>query len=285
MRAGFSALHGLASAGDATYAAARTNALRDATHRGGGTTVGLHVRRGDRRPWSYMYREDYIPLGAYTAGARGVLAARYGGAPSPLPAAADAPGLRLADLRDAADSDALPAAGAPPGLLASAVVLASDDPDVFGAPEVARAVRAQDRIVLAAKAALEAAVPKQSAWVDSVHGWEGGFFASTFWGLGLPESNIVNNEADLEVERAARAKVMEEGLSEGAWAVRQGVGRGYLLDLEVLGASDAVVCAVSSASCRVLAVMMGWERAIEKGEWVNVDGNYGWLGLVVDEES
>jgi hypothetical protein len=31
--------------------------------------------------------------------------------------------------------------------------------------------------------------------------------------------------------------------------------------------------------CRLLAVMMGWERAMEKGGWVNVDGDFGWTGV------
>jgi len=294
MRAGHDALHALALAGDANFVTARAHELADKAHRAGGINVGVHVRRGDRRPWAFMYREDYIPLLAYMDAARALLAARFARddpAHAPLPPDEDGV-LQLA----AAPLDADPSApmvfvrrAAAPGLLASAVVLASDDPEVYGRAEVRRATRAQDRIVLASKAALEGAAvpppPRKNAWVDDVHGWERGFFASTFWGLGLPESNIVNNVADLEEERAARARVLETGLPEAARAVREAVGRGYLLDLGVLGSTDAVVCAVSSASCRVLAVMLGWERAIEKGEWVNIDGNYGWVGLVVDEDA
>jgi len=51
------------------------------------------------------------------------------------------------------------------------------------------------------------------------------------------------------------------------------------LDLAILGQSDRVVCAVSSSACRILGVMMGWERAVEKGEWRNVDGSEGWRAL------
>jgi hypothetical protein len=37
-------------------------------HRGGGMSVGVHVRRGDVRPWEYAYAEDYVPLVAYIGG-------------------------------------------------------------------------------------------------------------------------------------------------------------------------------------------------------------------------
>jgi hypothetical protein len=53
------------------------------------------------------------------------------------------------------------------------------------------------------------------------------------------------------------------------------IGRGYLLDLAVLGASDGVVCAVGSSACRLVGVMMGWE-AVSEGRWVNVDDGRGW---------
>ena len=53
--------------------------------------------------------------------------------------------------------------------------------------------------------------------------------------------------------------------------LREYIGRAYLLDLAVLGGSDGVVCAVSSVACRILAVMLGWDKAMEEGKWVNVD--------------
>jgi hypothetical protein len=60
---------------------------------------------------------------------------------------------------------------------------------------------------------------------------------------------------------------------------RELVGRAYLLDLAMLAQSDKVVCGVASNACRILAVMLGWERAFEQGDWINVDGNYGWRVL------
>jgi hypothetical protein len=68
---------------------------------------------------------------------------------------------------------------------------------------------------------------------------------------------------------------------QAAMALRQLVGRAYLLDLAVLSQSDAVVCAVSASACRILAVMMGWDKAIKENKWRNVDGGYGWRGMVV----
>lgn len=65
-------------------------------------------------------------------------------------------------------------------------------------------------------------------------------------------------------------------------ALRELVARAYLLDLSVLGMSDRVVCAVSSVGCRLLAVMMGWERAVVGQWWKNVDGGFGWVGFEGD---
>ena len=67
----------------------------------------------------------------------------------------------------------------------------------------------------------------------------------------------------------------ERKAEENAAAMRQLVGRGYLLDIDVLAHSDSVVCAVSSATCRILAVMMGWDK-LKAGNWVNVDDGRSW---------
>ena len=62
--------------------------------------------------------------------------------------------------------------------------------------------------------------------------------------------------------------------------LRELIGRAYMMDLAVLGqASDVIICTVSAAGCRLLAVTMGWEKAMEKGNWANIDGNYGWTGV------
>lgn len=67
--------------------------------------------------------------------------------------------------------------------------------------------------------------------------------------------------------------------TEEARKLRELLGRAYLLDLAVLARSDKIVCGVSSNACRILAVMLGWERAFESRDWVNVDGNYDWQFL------
>jgi hypothetical protein len=54
----------------------------------------------------------------------------------------------------------------------------------------------------------------------------------------------------------------------------------HLLDLAVLGrASDKLVCTVSATGCRLLAVMMGWDRAVGEGSWVNIEGDFDWRGV------
>lgn len=47
------------------------------------------------------------------------------------------------------------------------------------------------------------------------------------------------------------------------------------------GASSqaGVVCAAGSATCRLLAVMLGWELSVEMERWKDVDGGLGWRGI------
>ena len=61
--------------------------------------------------------------------------------------------------------------------------------------------------------------------------------------------------------------------------MREFLGRAYLLDLAMIAQSDKVICGVSSYACRILAVMLGWERAFEHGDWTNVDGNFEWRAM------
>lgn len=262
--------------------------------------VGLHVRRGDVRPWDYMYKEDYIPLTTYMDDVRQILIDRYENDHDDDDKARSSSTtdeeigsvLQLAENpveTDPASSMRLVPRHGAPGFMASQLFLASDDPDIYAAPEVSRAQRAQDRIILASKSLLEAQSGGPvggNGWIDEVHGWEGGFYASQFWGLGMPEGNIINNDEERMEEEDNRNEAIEEGngIPPEALAMREVVARAYLLDLAVLGQSDAVVCAVSSAACRVLGVMLGWEKAVQKGLWVNVDGGYGWQGLVFDED-
>ena len=238
-RVGYEALFVL-SGEDALYAASRLAKLKDDAARHHGSLVSMQVRRGDLHPFEYEYSRDYLPLERYAAGARSLLQSCHGTAN---------------DLND------LEYIGSP-------LVLASDDPDIIGASELQQAVapftvqRAQERIQLVTKETLDKSSPRNSIrspgsaytkHVDENTGWEGGFFSGLFFGLG-----------------GSQKTPDEQGLQ-----LRQFVGRAYLLDLAVLGASDGVVCAVSSATCRVAAVMMGWD-AVKGGRWLNVDDNRSW---------
>lgn len=193
---------------------------------------------------------------------------------------------------------------APAGFEASQVFLASDDPLVYSAPEMSRLVRAQDRLVLASKAVLDEMTGHQSKGpVDHVHGWEGGFFAAQFLSLGsnakripLPaRESLVGRDTQSETTRRLNAALQQARTAmapnsqnrnidsepkPAALQLRRIVGRAYLLDLAVIGQADAIVCGVSSAACRVLGVMAGWDKIKSKG-WRNVDGKFGWQGLIV----
>lgn len=153
------------------------------------------------------------------------------------------------------------------------IILASDDPDVYEAPELQPAVRAQSQIVLASKRTLDAAqglseLSSGGKFVEGNIGWEGGFFSNVFWNLGGPTDRVA----------AARdeGKGREQQPTEMAVRLREFLGRAYLLDLKLLSSADGVVCGVSSVGCRLLAVMMGWERSMVEKRWRNVDGGFGW---------
>ncbi|GAM86513.1 hypothetical protein ANO11243_045270 [Dothideomycetidae sp. 11243] len=270
-RQGYEALFGL-NGEDAAYAEQRVALVRDAAKSEHYPVVGVHVRRGDRHPFEYEFHHDYLPLERFTAAATGVIES------SRRPKSVNM-------------SQSVP------------LFVASDDPDIVMAPDLkesdlpVRLERVQERIVLASKRNLQPTVPERqgdSAFVkhvDEVLGWEGGFFASLFRGLGrdnrahhLTFSSAREQRVQLEeLIRANREKGDERQLSEderkaeeNAASMRKLVGRGYLLDLDVLGrGGDAVVCAVSSATCRLLGVIMGWDK-VKHGRWINVDDGRGW---------
>ncbi|KAF2749901.1 hypothetical protein M011DRAFT_475228 [Sporormia fimetaria CBS 119925] len=231
LRTGYEALFKLRS-DDASYVTNRAETLYAPVAQDGGINVGMHVRHGDKHPYEYQYQKDYIPLDRYIDTAREQSKKK------------------------------------------AALIVASDDPSVYESPEFTTfnppANRAQDRIVLATKRALEAAQGKKNPWIDEVTGWEGGFYRDIFFSLGQPVGNA--NDVD--------SLDNNEKLPESALRLRELVGRAYLMDLAVLAQADRVVCTVSSIGCRILAVMFGWDRAIIKGEWVNVDGQFEWKGIV-----
>ena len=237
---------------DAKYTSQRTHELKVLSEVSGHPTIAMQIRRGDLHPLEYEYSRDYLPLERYTAAAHRLQ-------------------QRLS--LDDTNTSPRPKSGDQPTLL-----LASDDPSLPKNPDLLLAASphpilpAQTRIQLATKAALDISSPANpirapgSAYVKHVDenaGWDGGFYPSLFNSLGGVVAPASHGSQD-------RAEV-----SGQVMRLRELVGRGYLLDLAVLGSSDGVVCAVGSAACRLAGVMMGWE-AVAEGRWANVDDGRGW---------
>lgn len=254
LRTGYEALFHLESS-DAEYAEKRAHELNSQIRDKGGLMVGVHIRHGDRHPWEYQYQKSYIPLENYVDAARALI-------------------------RDASTAKDGSANNTKETI--SKMILASDDPDVYTSSDLSSAVRAQERILLAGKSTLDAANGAQQQtngkFVDDSFGWEGGFFKDVFWGLGDATAAKTARSLGLRAEQLEREERTPP--SELALQLRALVGRAYLLDLAVVSSADRVVCGVSSAGCRLLAVMMGWERGIVEGGWRNVDGGFGWRGIV-----
>ncbi|QIW96797.1 hypothetical protein AMS68_002315 [Peltaster fructicola] len=228
---------------DASYAEQRVQQLRASANQHHQPLVGMHIRRGDLRPFELQFSQDYLPVERFTDAAK-----------TSLGPAVDSQGILL---------------------------LASDDPDIIDSAELTLAAspyhlkKTQERIQLATKLALDRTSPAEpirepgSAYVKHVDenaGWDGGFYTGLFYSLGDTRSRQ---------QRLLQGQLSQGGTSKETLRMRELVARGYLLDLAVLGQSESVVCAVSSAACRILGVMMGRE-AIQSGKWVNVDDNRVW---------
>ncbi|KAI1779492.1 hypothetical protein F4818DRAFT_142347 [Hypoxylon cercidicola] len=217
-----------------------------------GMIIGVHIRHGDLHPYEYQYNGAYIPLNLYTQRAREIVEEYHNSSTT----------LGGEDVIAKQHSFA---------------IVASDDPDVFETEEFSGSMRAQEQIKLAGKQHIQKANPDKSVmhkFVDETFGWEGGFFASMFWNLGRTTINNANAADELQTTLKPSAETMR---------LRGLIGRAYVLDLAVLGqASDAVICTMSAMGCRLLAVIMGWEKAMDEGRWVNIDGDYQWTALVLN---
>jgi hypothetical protein len=227
---------------DAKYITLRKHEMQTLSEISGHPIIAMQIRRGDLHPLEYEYSRDYLPLERYTITAHRLLHSIDASRPSHH------------------------SSGEQPTLL-----IASDDPslptnhDLLLAASPHPINTAQNRILLATKAALDISSPANpirapgSAYVKHVDenaGWDGGFYSSLFNSLGGVSAN-------------------SQAPSDQVMRMRELIGRGYLLDLAVLGASDGVVCAVGSAACRLAGIMMGWE-AVKEGRWANVDDGRGW---------
>ena len=253
LRTGYEALFKLRT-DDAEYVLNRALELYGPMKEDGGLSIGMHVRHGDKHPMEYQYQKDYIPLDRYIDTARDLYIDIVEGGSKHKRTPEEAKVLFARHT-------------------ASKMILASDDPLVYDSPELGpNSIRAQDRIVLATKAALEAAQSqnKKNNWIDEISGWEGGFYRNVFFSLGQPVGNAEDTNKLSNAEK----------VPEQAVKLRELVGRAYLMDLAVLGKADTMVCTVSSVTCRLLAVMMGWDEAIKQRKWRNIDGDFEWKGIM-----
>lgn len=247
--------------GDQAYVDERVSELRSSAKSENAAlpdqpVIGLHIRHGDRRPLEYEYRRSYIPTGLYLANAGRLAEARY--------------------------NETL---GRPSEDGSFMTVLATDDPTVYDEEGFTETFHAQERIHLALKE-VKHKIPNHNPrlmhhFEEESFGWEGGFFAPMFWNMGVgSRNNAANAPEGVEVDDVDEETRYMAPPSEHTLQLRSLIGRAYMMDLAVLaGASDHVVCAVSAMGCRLLGVMMGWERGISGGGWKNVDGDYGWTGI------
>lgn len=250
---------------DALYADSRIARTRDAAAAHDRSVIGMHIRRGDLHPIEQQFSNDYLPLDRYTSSAHKL-------SQSLLQAKAPHTADKDADSSSSSLSTDFPH---------SPLIMSSDDPDIFTSPDLAPFPihKAQERIQLATKATLDQASPVPDVsdpaspyikHVDENSGWEGGFYSALFLSIGRARVTDNNNLGGRGGEEDDHPAVSTDGMR-----MRELVGRAYLLDLAVLGASDGVVCAVSGAACRVLGIMLGWD-AVREGRWVNVDDGRGW---------
>jgi hypothetical protein len=252
-RAGYEALFQLDNE-DEEYVDKRIAEIRSKTvipgeEKSKGLVVGMHVRHGDKHPFEFQYKDSYIPLEKYVSTAKEILRETFNGSKISKSKAAEA-------------------------VSHSVMLLASDDPDVYAAEEMSDALPAQVQIKLASNKHISTPPQENSgmrSFVDQPVGWEGGFFAPMFWSLGKPNSLPATAVATPDIKLPP---------TEEALRLRELVGRAYLMDLAVLGqASDKIVCTVSSAGCRILAVMLGWEKSFDQAGFINVDGTFDWRGI------
>ncbi|KAL9106740.1 MAG: hypothetical protein Q9227_008310 [Pyrenula ochraceoflavens] len=298
IRTGYEALFKLQGE-DASFLETRIAELNDTIRGKGGIEVGVHVRHGDRHPYEFQYQKSYIPLAKYVEAARDLIFDEFEG-----PKGTNRKKQESAENKE----------------FASRLIVASDDPEVYESEEMKKGgIRAQGRISLASKTHLDEVKDgkskskskgmKKPGHLGETLGWEGGFFTPVFWSLGLgpripkvegaptpsrrrdvgPEAHYLTPRSDSSSTSASSS--LEDREAEGeedahahpspeSLQLRELVGRSYLLDLGVLGQADRIVCGVSASGCRILAVMMGWEKAMERGWWKNVDGEFDWKGVV-----
>ncbi|KIW30083.1 uncharacterized protein PV07_05859 [Cladophialophora immunda] len=236
--------------------------------------VGIHIRRGDRHPFSLTYSQNYLPPEMYMATA-----------------------LKLVGQSSQWK-----------------FLVASDDADMYDHIDLPNTLRAQERISLASKKKLASmgqggGLGWEGGFFKDVF-WGLGLPEDVKerkkWGSPMPmkakhrygekdddgrEKRVHHHGAkhssgprkDGGDDDVADVALLERDYrthpTTEALQLRELLGRAYLLDLAMLAQSDKVVCGVSANACRILAVMLGWERSFERRDWNNVDGSYQWRVL------
>ncbi|KIW80544.1 hypothetical protein Z517_07160 [Fonsecaea pedrosoi CBS 271.37] len=236
--------------------------------------VGIHIRRGDRHPFSLAYSQNYLPPEMYMATA-----------------------MKLVGQSSQWK-----------------FLVASDDADMYDHIDLPNTLRAQERISLASKKKLASmgqggGLGWEGGFFKDVF-WGLGLPEDVKerkkWGSPMPmkakhrfgekdddgrEKRVHHHDAKHSSgpRRDGADDVVNAGTlgerdyrthpTTEALQLRELLGRAYLLDLAVLAQSDKVVCGVSANACRILAVMLGWERSFERKDWHNVDGSYQWRVL------
>jgi len=272
---------------DAAYMAKRVDELQSRVSSSSAShtdkiLVGMHIRRGDGHPLEYQYRDSYIPLGVFLEHADRIVQERNSSTASR--------GNNQYPVNSAPADNTVP----PTVHLA----IATDDPTILDAPEMADVSHdpAQQRIKLAWKEHPHKARPDphyMHRFMDEPFGWEGGFYQAMFWNLGKPigKDRDIEGSPPARKEKAGEEKPqkktakstddVDEPPSEAVVNLRNYLARAYIMDLAVVArASDFVLCGVGSMGCRILGVMLGWDEVVgDRGKWVNIDGEYGWMGL------
>jgi hypothetical protein len=140
----------------------------------GQLVVGMHIRRGDCHPYEFQYQKGYIPVDRYVSTAQSLLAISSKSSETES---------------SSSSSSSSTASSKPEGIL----LAASDDPDVYFAPELqaANVYRAQLKFMMESKTQKDANKKTEESdrsilkgFSEVSLGWEGGFFSAVFWNLG-----------------------------------------------------------------------------------------------------
>lgn len=297
---------------DNNYLEGRLAELNSTIRGKGGMEIGLHVRHGDRHPYEFQYKDSYIPSANYIGAARKILTSHFEGGSTDE--SDDATNVMMAEMASkiliASDDPAV--YNSPEMSVAlraqSQISLAGKTDEPAPDPNMQSGSKPPS---FADYTGWEGGFFKDVFWglglptsIPVVGGPKPSKKAKrdptrpNSFPEFLPDSlkrslqgiGSEKNEDDSIVAAVDSDRDPSDTRSNpptNALRLRELVGRAYLLDLAVLGQTDAVVCSVSSAGCRILGIMMGWQGVsaggvhgkIENKKWWNIDGDWEWRGI------